>query len=74
MVLGDISVDHVAIVDEPQDRRCRITSMSVAGGKRNQMTWTVTPKEGAEEDGSMEACIAVASDEYEVMESSDGKF
>lgn len=41
--LAEVEADHVAIVEEPANRRCRITSFSVPGGTRNRMTWVVTP-------------------------------
>jgi hypothetical protein len=41
--LTEIEADHVAIVEEPANRRCRVTSFSVPGGTRNRMTWVVTP-------------------------------
>jgi hypothetical protein len=59
VVLKDVSADHVALVDAPADRRCRVTSFSVPGGTRNKMTWVITPKI-AENSGNMEAIIAVA--------------
>ena len=39
LVLKEVTADHVAIVDEPANRRCRITSFSVPGGRRNVMSW-----------------------------------
>ena len=36
-------VDHVAIVSEPANKNCRITSFSVPGGIRNRMTWKIQP-------------------------------
>ena len=36
-------VDHVAIVTEPANKNCRITSFSVPGGVRNRMTWKIQP-------------------------------
>jgi hypothetical protein len=47
IVARNFSVDHVAIVDSPADKRCRVTSFSVEGGKRNRMTWLVTRSEEA---------------------------
>lgn len=37
----DISLDHVAIVTDPADKRCRVERFSVEGGYRNRMTWHV---------------------------------
>jgi hypothetical protein len=36
-------VDHVSIVDNPADKRCRIVKFSDEGGFRNRMTWRVEP-------------------------------
>ena len=36
-------VDHVAIVSEPANKNCRITSFSIPGGTRNRMTWKINP-------------------------------
>ncbi|MDK4715883.1 hypothetical protein [Rhizobium sp. CNPSo 4039] len=33
------AIDHVAIVDDPRDRRCRITTVPTDQGSRNRMTW-----------------------------------
>lgn len=42
--LRDVSADHFAIVEDPADRRCRLTTRGVPGrGTRNLMTWVVTP-------------------------------
>jgi hypothetical protein len=38
-------VDHVAIVETPADKRCRILRFSTEGGNRNRMTWRVEPNE-----------------------------
>jgi hypothetical protein len=42
-ILKDLVLDHVAIVEEPSNKRCRVTHFDVAGGRRNRMTWTVEP-------------------------------
>ena len=41
IIARNLSVDHVAIVDSPADKRCRVRSFSVEGGNRNRMTWLV---------------------------------
>lgn len=41
IVARDISLDHVAIVTEPADKRCRVERFSVEGSYRNRMTWCV---------------------------------
>ena len=44
LILEDIKLDHVAIVDHPADKRCRITAAHEEGGVRNRMTWRVEQK------------------------------
>jgi hypothetical protein len=41
IVAGDLKANHVAIVESPADKRCRITHFDVDGGRRNRMTWAV---------------------------------
>lgn len=36
-------IDHVSIVTDPANKRCRVTHFSVEGGNRNRMTWRVEP-------------------------------
>ena len=36
-----LDLDHVAIVDAPADKHCRVTGFDVEGGRRNRMTWRV---------------------------------
>ena len=36
-------IDHVGIVENPADKRCRITKFSTEGGDRNRMSWRVEP-------------------------------
>ena len=40
----DFSPDHIAMVDVPADKRCRVTDFDVENGSRNKMTWKVNPK------------------------------
>jgi hypothetical protein len=42
-ILLDIEPDHVAMVKDPANKRCRIVYFSAEGGKRNRMTWRVEP-------------------------------
>ena len=42
-------VDHVAIVDKPANKRCRIFKFGVQGGYRSRMTWAIEP--ATEKDG-----------------------
>jgi len=41
IIAGDLELDHVSIVDQPADKRCRVQHFSVEGGDRNRMTWRV---------------------------------
>jgi hypothetical protein len=46
--------NHVAIVDKPLDKTCRLTSFDVEGGRRNRMTWKIEPVEESENSKSRE--------------------
>jgi hypothetical protein len=54
-VLRNVVPDHVAIVKEPANKRCRVLYFDDEGGQRNRMTWKVEPKtdpaENAPEEG-----------------------
>lgn len=39
------AVDHVAIVDKPANKQCRILRFSAEGGYRNRMTWLIEPRD-----------------------------
>lgn len=43
IIAGDCEINHVAIVKNPADKRCRIMRFSVDDGERNRMTWKVEP-------------------------------
>lgn len=43
LILKEVEADHIALVDEPANRHCRVISFSVPGGRRNKITWVVTP-------------------------------
>lgn len=43
VILKQVEPDHIALVDEPANRHCRITAVGTPEGKRNVMTWRVTP-------------------------------
>ena len=47
IIAKDLSLDHVAIVEHPADKRCRVQHFDVEGGSRNRMTWKVEPKDDA---------------------------
>ncbi|QSX35611.1 hypothetical protein [Shewanella sedimentimangrovi] len=47
IIAKDFSLDHVAIVKHPADKRCRVQHFDVEGGTRNRMTWKIEPKKDA---------------------------
>jgi hypothetical protein len=47
IIAKDLSLDHVAIVEHPADKRCRVQHFDVEGGSRNRMTWKVEPNNDA---------------------------
>ena len=46
------AVDHVALVDDPADKRCRILKFSAEGGYRNRMTWLIEPSDDAKDEAT----------------------
>lgn len=48
VVLRDVEPDHVALVEEPANRHCRVVAFSVPGGRKNVMTWRIAPNPGSE--------------------------
>jgi hypothetical protein len=74
LILKDVEADHVAFVDEPADRRCRVTSFSVSGGRRNKITWAITPdpSPGPFEEGRMEGIIATTGGGAQQPEDNQG--
>jgi hypothetical protein len=63
IVLKKVSLDHIALVEDPADRLCRVISFKVPGGTRNRMTWVVTADdETTGEKGPMQAIVATAGD------------
>jgi hypothetical protein len=48
--LLDVEPDHIAIVKEPANKRCRVVYFNTEGGKRNRMTWRIEP--GAIDDSA----------------------
>ena len=38
-------LDHVAVVDHPADKRCRVMKFTVEEGVRDRMTWRVTKEQ-----------------------------
>jgi hypothetical protein len=59
------AIDHVSIVDNPANKKCRITKFSVEGGNRNRMTWLVEPSDNKEneehEESTVEGIFAVST-------------
>lgn len=54
IVAEGLALDHVSLVDEPADKRCRIVSFETPQGIRNRMTWKVEPlgeSASVDEDG-----------------------
>ena len=45
VVVQDCKFEHVAIVDDPADKRCRVQSFSTDKGRRNRMTWRIEPND-----------------------------
>jgi len=66
-ILKNVTPDHVAIVSEPANKRCRVVSFTSKDGKRNRMTWKLeSPQDSSEneEENSLTAqgIIITASD------------
>jgi hypothetical protein len=68
-ILKDVTPDHVAIVTEPANKRCRVTHFTTKDGKRNRMTWKLEPpsdhSERDEEDGLKAEGIIIAASDFE---------
>lgn len=47
--------DHIALVETPADKRCRITSFRTKDGYRDKMSWDVTPSDSNERPLSEES-------------------
>jgi hypothetical protein len=47
-VLTDVVANHVSFVEDPANKRCRVTHFSAEGGRRNRMTWRVEAIKGQE--------------------------
>lgn len=59
-IVQEIRLDEVSIVDEPADKRCRVTHFSDSGKRRNRMTWRLEGEEPS--PGSARSILAVADD------------
>ena len=70
IVAEDLKGNHVAIVDRPADKRCRITHYETEEGVRNRMTLKIEgPRsEDWDSDGGLrtKAIIMIADKPYEV--------
>jgi hypothetical protein len=51
-ILKDYTPDHVAFVEKPANKRCRVLYAHVEGGKRNYMTWQVEPLSTDEQESA----------------------
>lgn len=58
VILKGAEPDHVALVDEPANRHCRVVAFSTPEGRRNVMTWLVTKTEGGEQGHTEEQFVA----------------
>lgn len=67
----DSTGDHVALVETPADKRCRVVSFKTKDGYRDKLSWEITPYEDGEEfkkDEALEAqTIFLTSDRYPYM-------
>lgn len=60
VIFKKVTADHIAFVESPADRRCRVTSIAAPGGKRNRMTWVLESiREG--DESNMTGIIAMTS-------------
>lgn len=48
IIAGDLEADHVATVERPADKRCRIINFETEEGCRNRMTWKLEKRNNAE--------------------------
>jgi len=62
---------HVALVETPADKRCRVVSFKTKDGHRNKLSWEITPYqngEAFEAHGALEAqMIFLTTDRYPYM-------
>jgi hypothetical protein len=55
IIAADLEANHVAIVEKPADKRCRITSFDTPEGRRNRMTWKLQDETPNETDAESNA-------------------
>lgn len=53
IIAKDISLDHVSIVKEPADKRCRVIHFEHNGSTRNRMTWKLEIRSDAADSGDL---------------------
>ena len=58
IVLKEVEPNHVALVEEPANRHCRIVSFSTPEGRRNVMTWLVFKTEVREGEHTEDQFVA----------------
>ncbi|MEG2467114.1 MAG: hypothetical protein RSB86_06785 [Comamonas sp.] len=67
--------DHMALVETPADKRCRIVSFKTKNGHRNKLSWEVSPYENGEvfaEDETLDAnAIFLAFNRYPYMDTTE---
>jgi hypothetical protein len=63
--------DHIALVETPADKRCRVVSFKTKDGHRDKLSWEITPYENGEvfeENETLEAqTIFLTTDRYPYM-------
>jgi hypothetical protein len=66
-----LEADHIAIVEEPANKHCRVSTFTTPEGHRNKMTWLVEPYKDGEEpptEGLMaRGTIAVLGTSHETL-------
>ena len=75
VILKQAEPDHIALVDEPANRHCRITAIGTATGRRNVMTWRVTPPKAGDTpyvEGELIADSIIATTSHFGCEEADG--
>lgn len=45
VVIKELSINEISIVNDPADKRCRVTHFSVPEGTKNRMTWSIEPND-----------------------------
>lgn len=67
--------DHVALVDTPADKRCRVISFKTKDGHQDKLSWQITPFEKGEvfsEEGALEVkCNILNLDRYPYLASTE---